>query len=194
MAKLLPGGSIIIDGAAVTYMSAAGVTYSRQRFPSGYGLGRAWYCAISRARLPIACWSAAFPNSLILPLRSRRPPLGFSSGRNPKSGGNFRHTLAPARYHRVITGRADNKANPATAIGTRFGTESEILKILSWMRGVACPAAIIALGLALAGCQAIPGSGPEMLGAARGTTEALPFDVLDLTAVSVVPYRPVAGI
>jgi polysaccharide export outer membrane protein len=69
------------------------------------------------------------------------------------------------------------------------------LTVLSWVRGVACPAAIIvALGLALAGCQVIPGSGPEMLGAARGTTEALPFDVLDLTAVSVVSYRPVTSI
>jgi polysaccharide export outer membrane protein len=102
--------------------------------------------------------------------------------------------LAPARYHGVITGRAEKKANPATAIGTRFGTEIWILKVLSWVRGVARPAAIIALGLALVGCQALPGSGPEMLGAARGTTEALPFDVLDLTSVSVVPYRPVTSI
>src|SRR5471030_2955392 len=87
------------------------------------------------------------------------------------------------------------KTNPATAIGTRFGTEIWILTVLSWVRGVARPAAIaFGLGLALAGCQVVPGDGPMMLGAARGTTEALPFDVLDLTAVSVVPYRPVMSI
>jgi len=62
--------------------------------------------------------------------------------------------------------------------------------------GAACLAAAIALclGLVLAGCQALPGSGPQMIGASRETTEALPFDVLDLTPVSVTPFRPVVSI
>ena len=55
-------------------------------------------------------------------------------------------------------------------------------------------AVAVCLGLVLAGCQAMPGSGPQMLGASRDTTEALPFEVVDLTPVSVVPYRPVASI
>jgi anti-sigma B factor antagonist len=39
MAKLLPGGSIIIDGAAVTYMSAAGVRVLANAFRRATELG-----------------------------------------------------------------------------------------------------------------------------------------------------------
>jgi anti-anti-sigma factor len=39
MAKLLPGGSIIIDGAAVTYMSAAGVRILANAFRRATELG-----------------------------------------------------------------------------------------------------------------------------------------------------------
>lgn len=58
----------------------------------------------------------------------------------------------------------------------------------------AVAAVVLCLGLVLAGCQVMPGSGPQMLGASRDTTEALPFDVLDLTPVSVTPYRPITSI
>jgi polysaccharide export outer membrane protein len=44
--------------------------------------------------------------------------------------------------------------------------------------------------LAIAGCQATPGEGPNMLGAARTSTDALPFDIVDLTPQSVIAYRP----
>ena len=49
-----------------------------------------------------------------------------------------------------------------------------------------------ALGLSaiVAGCQAVPGDGPWMNGAKAGSTEAFPFDVIDLTPTTVVAYRP----
>jgi polysaccharide export outer membrane protein len=49
----------------------------------------------------------------------------------------------------------------------------------------------IVLGLALGagGCTALPGEGPWMGGAQSGSTEALPFDVIDLTPTTVVAYR-----
>jgi hypothetical protein len=64
------------------------------------------------------------------------------------------------------------------------------LTIWSWLRPVARPTAIV-LGLALGagGCTALPGSGPWMGGAQSGSTEALPFDVIDLTPTTVVAYR-----
>lgn len=43
---------------------------------------------------------------------------------------------------------------------------------------------------ALAGCQAIQGSGPRMDNASSLSKESLPFDVIDLTPQSVVAYRP----
>jgi polysaccharide export outer membrane protein len=64
------------------------------------------------------------------------------------------------------------------------------LTIWSWLRRVARPTALV-LGLALGagGCTALPGSGPWMGGAQSGSTEALPFDVIDLTPTTVVAYR-----
>ena len=47
----------------------------------------------------------------------------------------------------------------------------------------------IAFGLGVAGCAALPGDGPWMGGAGATTTEALPFDVIDLTPTTVVPFR-----
>ena len=44
--------------------------------------------------------------------------------------------------------------------------------------------------LGLAGCQVVPGDGPWMDGAQATSTEALPFDVIDLTPTTVVAYRP----
>ena len=63
------------------------------------------------------------------------------------------------------------------------------------MRSLARPTAIaVCLGLGLAGCQVVPGDGPWM-GAAQGTnTETLPFDVIELTPTSVMPYKPAASI
>ena len=64
------------------------------------------------------------------------------------------------------------------------------MTIWSWLRPVARPTAIV-LGLAFGagGCTALPGDGPWMGGAQSGSSEALPFDVIDLTPTTVVAYR-----
>jgi len=51
--------------------------------------------------------------------------------------------------------------------------------------------AVVALGLSIAtaACTALPGDGPWMGGAQSTSTEALPFDVIDLTPTTVVAYR-----
>ncbi|MEI6205073.1 MAG: SLBB domain-containing protein [Enhydrobacter sp.] len=68
------------------------------------------------------------------------------------------------------------------------------LTIWSWLRAIARPTAIV-LGLGIvAGCQVIPGDGPWMNDASSRTTEALPFDVIDLTPTTVVAYRPPATV
>ena len=53
---------------------------------------------------------------------------------------------------------------------------------------------VLGLTIGLAGCQVIPGDGPWMNGAKATATDALPFDVIDLTPITVLPYRPVASI
>jgi polysaccharide export outer membrane protein len=64
------------------------------------------------------------------------------------------------------------------------------LTIWSWLRAAARPTAIVlSLGLGLAACTALPGDGPWMGGAATTTTEALPFDVIDLTPTTIANYR-----
>jgi len=69
------------------------------------------------------------------------------------------------------------------------------LIIWTWLRAVARPLAIVlGLGLFLSGCQVVPGDGPWMGGAQASSTEALPFDVIDLTPTSVVAYRPAASV
>jgi polysaccharide export outer membrane protein len=70
-----------------------------------------------------------------------------------------------------------------------FRTEIGILTIRSWLRAVARPIAIV-LGLAvgMAGCTALPGDGPWMGGAQGTSTEALPFDVIDLTPSTIAAY------
>ncbi len=65
------------------------------------------------------------------------------------------------------------------------------MSIWSWLRAVARPTTIIlGLGIGLGGCTALPGDGPWMGGAQATSTEALPFDVIDLTPTTVVGYRP----
>lgn len=62
-----------------------------------------------------------------------------------------------------------------------------------WTRlwAVVRPTAIVlGLGIAVGGCQAVPGNGPWMNDASSRSTEALPFDVIDLTPTTVVAYRP----
>ena len=64
------------------------------------------------------------------------------------------------------------------------------MTIWSWLRAIARPTAVV-LGLGiLAGCQAINGDGPWMNDASSRSTEALPFDVIDLTPTTIVAYRP----
>ena len=68
------------------------------------------------------------------------------------------------------------------------------LTIWSWLRAAARPTAIV-LGLGIvAGCQAVPGDGPWMNDASSRTTEALPFDIIDLTPTTVIAYRPPTSI
>jgi polysaccharide biosynthesis/export protein len=69
------------------------------------------------------------------------------------------------------------------------------LTIWTWLRAAARPLAIVlGLGICLSGCQVVPGDGPWMGGAQATSTEALPFDVIDLTPTSVVAYRPPASV
>lgn len=64
------------------------------------------------------------------------------------------------------------------------------LTIWSWLRAVARPTAIVlGLGIGVAACTALPGDGPWMGGAGGTATEALPFDVIDLTPTTIVSYR-----
>jgi polysaccharide export outer membrane protein len=69
------------------------------------------------------------------------------------------------------------------------------LTIWSWLRAVARPAGIV-LGLVIgvAGCTALPGDGPWMGGAQGTSTEALPFDVIDLTPTTIAAYQQPASI
>jgi polysaccharide export outer membrane protein len=65
------------------------------------------------------------------------------------------------------------------------------LKTGTWLRARARTIAIVlGLGLAVSGCQAIPGDGPWLNDASSRSTDALPFDVIDLTPTTVVAYRP----
>ena len=64
------------------------------------------------------------------------------------------------------------------------------MTIWSWLRVVARPTAIVVgLGVGVAGCSALPGDGPWMGGAQGTSTEALPFDVIDLTPTTIAAYR-----
>jgi polysaccharide export outer membrane protein len=64
------------------------------------------------------------------------------------------------------------------------------LTIWSWLRAIARPTTIVlGLGIGVGGCTAMPGDGPWMGGAQSTSTEALPFDVIDLTPTTVVAYR-----
>ena len=69
------------------------------------------------------------------------------------------------------------------------------MTIWSWLRAVARPAGIV-LGLVIgvAGCTALPGDGPWMGGAQGTSTEALPFDVIDLTPTTIAAYQQPASI
>ncbi|MBV8192392.1 MAG: polysaccharide biosynthesis/export family protein [Alphaproteobacteria bacterium] len=48
---------------------------------------------------------------------------------------------------------------------------------------------MLVLALGIGGCTALPGDGPWMGGAQSTSTEALPFDVIDLTPTTVAAYR-----
>ena len=64
---------------------------------------------------------------------------------------------------------------------------SMLTRLLARARLVAL---VVVLGLVAAGCQVIPGDGPWLNDASSRSTEALPFDVIDLTPTTVVAYRP----
>ena len=64
------------------------------------------------------------------------------------------------------------------------------MTVCSRLSAAARPIAIlIALAWGVAACTAMPGDGPWMGGAQSTSTEALPFDVIDLTPTTVVAYR-----
>lgn len=64
------------------------------------------------------------------------------------------------------------------------------LTIWNWLRAAARPTTIVlVLGIGVGGCTALPGDGPWMGGAQSTSSEALPFDVIDLTPTTVVAYR-----
>ena len=67
------------------------------------------------------------------------------------------------------------------------------MTIRTSLRAVALPVAI-AFGLGVTGCSALPGDGPWMGGAASTAPESLPFDVVDLTPTTVVPFRAPASV
>lgn len=62
------------------------------------------------------------------------------------------------------------------------------MTICSWLGAIARPT-ILVLALSLGACTALPGDGPWMGGAQSTSTEALPFDVIDLTPTTVAAYR-----
>ena len=69
------------------------------------------------------------------------------------------------------------------------------LTVRSWLRAGMRPIAIVlGLGIGLAGCTAIPGDGPWMGGAGATSTEALPFDVVDLTPTTIASYSQPAPV
>jgi polysaccharide export outer membrane protein len=64
------------------------------------------------------------------------------------------------------------------------------LRVWSRLRAAARPfAVVLGIGLGVGACTALPGDGPWMGGAQTTSTEALPFDVIDLTPTTVVAYR-----
>lgn len=66
----------------------------------------------------------------------------------------------------------------------------------SWRGSARTGRAAIAgcLALLMAGCYQLPGDGPLMGPAAAGSSEALPYDVVDLTPATVGAYKAVARI
>lgn len=69
------------------------------------------------------------------------------------------------------------------------------LKFWSRMCAAVRHTAIVAIVAAGAGaCTALPGDGPWMGGAQTTSTEALPFDVIDLTPTTVVAFRQPASV
>jgi polysaccharide export outer membrane protein len=63
--------------------------------------------------------------------------------------------------------------------------------VWDWLCLVAQPTAIFPnLAISVAGCQVVPGDGPRIGGAQSTNTDALPFDLIDLTPTTVVAHRP----
>ena len=60
------------------------------------------------------------------------------------------------------------------------------MTIWTWLCRVVRPGVVgFGLALALGGCQVIPGDGPWMGGAQASSTEALPFDLIDVHEIDV---------
>jgi polysaccharide export outer membrane protein len=90
----------------------------------------------------------------------------------------------------VVVEQKGAGSEPTARVRTEIGLTTGI-----WGRRVVRSATIAVLLCAgLAGCEIIPGDGPWMGGAQAASTEALPFDVIELTPTSVGPYRPILSI
>lgn len=82
------------------------------------------------------------------------------------------------------------KDRGAARRGATISDGERNLIVWTWLRAVARPTAIVlGLGIGIAGCSALPGDGPWMGGAQGTSTEALPFDVIDLTPTTIAAYR-----
>ncbi|MBV8393232.1 MAG: polysaccharide biosynthesis/export family protein [Alphaproteobacteria bacterium] len=68
------------------------------------------------------------------------------------------------------------------------------MTVRTWLGAAGRPVALVVALSTLVGCQVLPGDGPLMNGAKSTSTEALPFDVIDLTPTTVVAYRPPATV
>src|SRR5439155_722004 len=101
----------------------------------------------------------------------------------------YTDSMSSLRVEEVMLGAG--RCNAAPTVPDGGGN----LTIWTWLRAAAQPTAIV-LGLCVgvAGCQVVPGDGPWMNGAQSTSTDALPFDIIDLTPTTVVAYRPLPSI
>jgi polysaccharide biosynthesis/export protein len=73
----------------------------------------------------------------------------------------------------------------ATILQTLIGGQSRS----EWSALVRPTVLVLGLIIGTAACTALPGDGPWMGGAQSTSTDALPFDVIDLTPTTIVSYR-----
>lgn len=92
----------------------------------------------------------------------------------------------------------DKRARQGAACATEgslvYWLMGQSWRLASWMRASRATrkvAIAVLSGLLAAGCYQLPGDGPMMGPAAAGSTETLPYDVVELTPTTVRAYRAV---